>query len=76
MTRSAGERERLAHSLSRLRASVESVEMALALGGPVGQDAQVIVQTAVEVASQLWRLDAFQLAEEDAESPPSSEVKK
>lgn len=73
-TRSAGERKRLEHSIARLRANVDAVELALAVGGPVGQDAQVIVQTAVEVASQLWRLDAFDLAQRD--TPLASTVHK
>lgn len=44
---------------------MDNVELGLKVGGPVGDVAQVLVQTAVEVASQLYKLDAYELAEMD-----------
>ena len=69
---SVGEEARIQHSLTRLRANIDNVDLALDLGGPAGDVAQVLVQTAVEVASQLWRRDAYQLVESEATELPSN----
>jgi hypothetical protein len=67
MSRSQGERTRLEHSLKRARAQLDCIETALRLPGPIGADvAQAIVLGALEIAMQVARHDAFELAEQDA----------
>lgn len=62
-----GERERLLHSLERLREVVATISRSYGDGYPMAQDAQTLLLTAGEVASQLWKLDAFILAKQDEE---------
>ena len=65
--RKEGERTRLEHSLPRLRAHIDAIELALKLPGPIGVDvAQGLVQGALEIAIQIAKHDAFELAEHDA----------
>jgi hypothetical protein len=67
--RSAGERVRLDHSLARLSAHISSIKIGLKAGGPVGPDiAGGLVQTALEVAMQIAKFDAFELIERDMEA--------
>lgn len=66
MKRSDGERERLQHSIGRLRDTLDGLERGMLLGGPVGQEAaQAVMQTAMEIATQIARLDAFELVEDE-----------
>ena len=67
MKRSQGERVRLGHSIARHRAQLDGIDTALKLPGPIGAEiAQAIVQGALELAMQITRHDAFDLAEQDA----------
>lgn len=60
--RAQGERTRLVHSIERMRNVLVSLEKALQLPGPIGQEAgQALTQTAVEMAAQIARHDAFEL---------------
>lgn len=66
-TRTDGERTRLVHSVQRLRSILIGIETALKVGGPVGLEAsEACVHSALEIALQLAKLDAYDLAEHDA----------
>lgn len=66
-TRSGGERVRLHHSLARLRTTLDSITKELDGRRPLGlDDGQALQQTASEVAMQIAKLHAFELAERDA----------
>lgn len=66
MRRSQGERERLRHSITRLRTTLDSLETGLKMGGPVGNEAiGALVTGALEVSLQVAKLDAFELVEHD-----------
>lgn len=68
VVRAEGERERLKHSIERMRNVLVSLEKALQLPGPIGQEAgQALVQTAVEMSTQVARHDAFELVLGDQE---------
>jgi hypothetical protein len=65
--RSDDERARMKHTIDRLRATLDAVEVALALRGPFGTEAaQAITQTSTELACQIAKHDAYELAEADA----------
>lgn len=65
--RSDGERIRIAQSISRLRASLDALELALRVDAPPSpSDAQTVAHTAVELAYGVARLEAYLRAEEDA----------
>lgn len=67
MKRSDGERVRIAHSITRLRDTLDSAVATLGIGGSLGQElAQSLQLTANEVATQIARHDAFLLSEADA----------
>ena len=68
MSRSGDERVRLAHTIARLRACIDGLEVALRDEHvPIGLDAsQAVVMTAVEVSTVVARLDAYTRAERDA----------
>ena len=68
MSRSGDERVRLAHTISRLRACIDGLEVALRDEHvPIGLDAsQAVAMTAVEVSAVVARLDAYTRAERDA----------
>jgi hypothetical protein len=69
MKRSEGERVRLEHSLTRLSAHISSIKIGLKAGGPIGPDiAGGLVQTALEVAMQIAKFDAYELIERDIEA--------
>lgn len=70
MKRSDGEITRLEHSIKRLRVAVDSVELNVRLTGSASDTAAAMVQTALEVAMQVAKLDAFELAEIDAGGVP------
>ena len=62
--RSEGERERLQHALTRARATLNSLETALTLPGPIGHEtAQALVTSALELAMLIARHDAFSQVE-------------
>lgn len=65
MKRSDGEQVRLEHSIKRMRNAVDSLELNVRLSGPASETAAALVQTALEVAMQVAKLDAFELAERD-----------
>ena len=68
MNRSQGERVRLEHSLQRLRAQIDAIEVALRLPGPVGLDiAQGLMEGAGEIAMQIAKHDAYDLFEKEVE---------
>lgn len=64
--RCLGERERLAHSIARLRGALRSLEIGLGAGGVIGLDAaHAVAHTGVEIACQIARHDAYLFAEND-----------
>lgn len=68
MTRSEAERVRVGHHISRLRATLMGLEVALRdrAGGPPGADvAQALVHTASDLAMCLARIEAYERAETD-----------
>lgn len=65
MKRSEGERIRLEHSTKRMRDALDSIELNIRLGGPASEAASTLVQTAIEVAMQIAKLDAYDIAERD-----------
>lgn len=65
MKRSDGERTRLEHSIARMRTTLDNVEVGLRAGGPVGDVGQAVTMNATEIACQLAKLDAYELAERD-----------
>lgn len=72
-TRCEGERVRMRHTLARMRATLENFEVSLGIASetqpnlPVGGDsADAITRTAIELATQIARHDAFVHAEQDA----------
>lgn len=66
-TRDQGEWIRLRHATDRLRAHLDGLDTALRLGGPIGTEvAQGIAQTAVEMAMQIAKHDAYAMAASDA----------
>lgn len=68
--RAQGERTRLEHSTNRHVAQIEAIRIALKLPGPIGAEiAQAIVLGALEIAMQIARHDAFELKDQDKESP-------
>jgi hypothetical protein len=72
--RREGEAVRLRHTLARLRAHCDSIEIAMRLGGSIGGDtAQGIAQTGVEAAMLIAKHDAYELAARDAAPPSNSE---
>ncbi len=67
MSRADGERVRLVHSIARMRATLDGLELAIGMGGPVGLEAaQAVILTATEIALQVAKLDAYDLAAADA----------
>lgn len=63
-SRRVGEKVRLTHALERLRAHLDALSVALSLDGPIGSEAaRGVTHTAIEVAMQIARHDAFALAE-------------
>lgn len=69
MTRAEGERERLLHSIARMRSTLIGLEKALTMNGPVGLEAaQAVVMSATEIALQVAKLDAYDLVENDAKA--------
>ena len=69
MSRRSGELVRLEHTLARIRAHCDGIEIAMRLGGPIGADAaQGIAHTGVEAAMLIAKHDAYELAERG--SPP------
>lgn len=69
MKRSDAERVRSAHLLSRLRATLAGIEIALQdkMGGPPGPDAvQALVYSAHDLATCLTKIEAYTRAEADA----------
>lgn len=70
LSRKEGERVRLWHAIERLRTTLESLEQALTTTHPIGNDvAQAVTMTAQEIAMQIAKYDAFDLAEQDAAAP-------
>lgn len=68
MTRADGERERVLHTLNRLRVMVNRAIVDLSdpkIPTPGPDVAQAIAHTAVDVARSLAALNAFELAERD-----------
>lgn len=67
LSRSHGERIRVAHHIQTMRTVLDSVEIALGTGmGPVGMELpQHVMGAAHHLAATLTRLDAYQRAEDD-----------
>lgn len=64
--RQDGERTRLAHSIPRLRAILDGLEVAMRGTYPIGTDvAQAVVEGALNVAMTIARHDAFEIAGRD-----------
>lgn len=73
MTRKEGERIRLWRALDRMWEQLKSLEYALTMTHPIGTEvAQAITQTATELAMQIAKYDAFDLAEQDGRAEPSA----
>ncbi len=65
-SRSAAEQVRLKHSIAILREVLNSVDIAIHLGGPIGSDlAQTVLTSASVLAMQVAKHDAFELYEQD-----------
>jgi hypothetical protein len=66
--RAIGERERLEHSIRRLRGQLDALEISVRCAGPISADiGQCLVQGALNIATTIARHDAFDLAEQDAQ---------
>lgn len=66
MTRSEGERIRARNHLATARAVLDAVEIALGLNAPPGSDlTQTVMESALNLATSITRVDAYQRAEED-----------
>lgn len=64
MKLSEGERIRLAHAVSRLKATVKAMEIVLRTPGVPTDDAgQSLVQVAVEISNLLAKINAYERAE-------------
>lgn len=75
MTRKEGEILRLRHAILRARASLEGLEIAISLGGPIGYDVgESVVSSATAIFGCIAKHDAFELAERDASDDASDEV--
>lgn len=71
MSRAAGELVRLRHLVDRMRATLDGVDLAIRIGGGIGQDTtQVVLTTAGSIATTIATHDAFVLAQRDAEPCP------
>ncbi len=71
MKRSDSERVRLKHALTRMRATIDNIEIGAKFNSFIGQEAaQACVQSAFEVSTLISKIDAFELAEQDAGGPP------
>lgn len=66
VTRSDGERIRIAHALVRLRTILDQLESTLDVDTPPGPDVgQAVAHAGVDIACQLARLEAYMRAEAD-----------
>lgn len=68
MKRSEAERVRAAHHMTRLRATLGGIEVALRheVGGPPGPDAvQALIYSAMDLAICLTKIEAYTRAEGD-----------
>lgn len=64
--RSEAETIRIRHSVTILRAVLDSVDIAVSLGGPIGSDlAQTVLTSGSVLAMQIAKHDAFELYEQD-----------
>lgn len=59
------ERTRIKHTVSRLRAMLDSLEIALTMPGPIGEAGNAIAQTGTEIAVEVARADAYERVEHD-----------
>ncbi len=68
MKRSDGERLRLQHAIAHARGALDSVELGMSFkGGAIGTEvAQTLTISAIAVAMNIAKYDAFILAESDA----------
>lgn len=68
MKRSEGEKVRMRHAIERMRASLNSLESAMKQPVPFGAAAaEAITGTALEIAMQVAKHDAFLLVEDQKE---------
>ncbi len=66
-TRREGERVRVRHAIERMRAHLGGLEVALRLPTPIGTEAaEGITRTALEIAMNIAKHDAYDQAERDA----------
>lgn len=71
MKRSEAERSRAAHTVWRLKATIESIELALrhTAGGPPSNDSiQALIYTAHDLSLALAKIEAYTRAEADADA--------
>lgn len=65
MKRSDGEKVRMRHAIERMRATLNSLEAAMTQNVPFGaQTAEAVTGTALEIAMQVAKHDAFLLVED------------